>query len=98
MQCQGSSSELVREGRSRQQLGRYGASEFQLTRGTEPLPLSGDCLLILSKASKVAILGGAGGIGQPLSLLMKLNPRVTELAIYDVKGAPGQLDSVQERA
>lgn len=41
------------------------------------------------KASKVAILGGAGGIGQPLSLLMKLNPRVTELAIYDVKGAPG---------
>ncbi|KAL9129440.1 MAG: hypothetical protein Q9217_002114 [Psora testacea] len=41
------------------------------------------------QASKVAILGGGGGIGQPLSLLMKLNPRVTDLAIYDVKGAPG---------
>jgi malate dehydrogenase len=36
---------------------------------------------------KVAVLGGAGGIGQPLSLLVKLNPRVTELAIYDIDGA-----------
>ncbi|KAL8767576.1 MAG: hypothetical protein Q9194_005947 [Teloschistes cf. exilis] len=41
------------------------------------------------QATKVAVLGGAGGIGQPLSLLMKLNPRVTELALYDIKGAPG---------
>ena len=40
--------------------------------------------------SKVSILGAAGGIGQPLSLLMKLNPRVSELALYDIKGAPGQ--------
>ncbi|KAK4933368.1 Malate dehydrogenase, cytoplasmic [Elasticomyces elasticus] len=39
--------------------------------------------------SKVAVLGAAGGIGQPLSLLLKLNPRVTELALYDIKGAPG---------
>ncbi|KAL6719817.1 Malate dehydrogenase, cytoplasmic [Lecanora helva] len=41
------------------------------------------------QASKVSVLGGAGGIGQPLSLLMKLNPRVTELALYDIKGGPG---------
>ncbi|MCJ1339794.1 Malate dehydrogenase, cytoplasmic [Bachmanniomyces sp. S44760] len=41
------------------------------------------------QASKVTILGAAGGIGQPLSLLMKLNPRVTELALYDIKGGPG---------
>ncbi|GAB7354603.1 hypothetical protein MBLNU459_g5042t2 [Dothideomycetes sp. NU459] len=40
-------------------------------------------------ASKVAVLGAAGGIGQPLSLLLKLNPRVSELALYDIKGAPG---------
>ncbi|MCJ1431649.1 Malate dehydrogenase, cytoplasmic [Xylographa pallens] len=40
-------------------------------------------------ASKVCVLGAAGGIGQPLSLLMKLNPRVTELALYDIKGGPG---------
>ncbi|KAL6860765.1 Malate dehydrogenase, cytoplasmic [Amphichorda felina] len=39
--------------------------------------------------SKVAVLGASGGIGQPLSLLMKLNPRVTELALYDIRGGPG---------
>lgn len=47
----------------------------------------------LSSASaperKVAILGAAGGIGQPLSLLMKLNPLVSRLALYDVAGTPG---------
>jgi hypothetical protein len=31
----------------------------------------------------------AGGIGQPLSLLLKLNPIVTELSLYDVVNAPG---------
>jgi len=41
------------------------------------------------QASKVTVLGAAGGIGQPLSLLMKLNPRVTELALYDIRGGPG---------
>ncbi|RKF76161.1 Malate dehydrogenase, mitochondrial [Golovinomyces cichoracearum] len=39
--------------------------------------------------SKVAILGAAGGIGQPLSLLLKLNPLVTDLALYDIRLAPG---------
>ncbi|KAJ3192873.1 malate DEHYDROGENASE, NAD-dependent [Irineochytrium annulatum] len=38
---------------------------------------------------KVAILGAAGGIGQPLSLLMKANPLVTELALYDIVNTPG---------
>jgi len=33
---------------------------------------------------KCAVLGAAGGIGQPLSLLLKLNPRVTGLNCYDV--------------
>jgi len=33
---------------------------------------------------KVCVLGMAGGIGQPLSLLLKLNPRVTQLTGYDV--------------
>ncbi|KAE8354116.1 lactate/malate dehydrogenase [Aspergillus coremiiformis] len=42
-----------------------------------------------SQASKVAVLGAAGGIGQPLSLLLKLNPRVSELALYDIRGGPG---------
>jgi malate dehydrogenase len=38
---------------------------------------------------KVAVLGGAGGIGQPLSLLMKTSDKVSELAVYDVMNAPG---------
>ncbi|KAI7869979.1 malate dehydrogenase, NAD-dependent [Spinellus fusiger] len=39
--------------------------------------------------SKVAVLGAAGGIGQPLSLLLKENPHVTHLSLYDLKGTPG---------
>merc|ERR1712203_732233 len=31
-----------------------------------------------------SVLGAAGGIGQPLSLLMSINPRVTALTCYDV--------------
>ncbi|KAG2622384.1 hypothetical protein PVAP13_3NG266700 [Panicum virgatum] len=38
---------------------------------------------------KVAILGAAGGIGQPLALLMKMNPLVSVLHLYDVVNAPG---------
>jgi len=34
--------------------------------------------------TKVAVIGAAGGIGQPLSLLMKYNPLVTDLSLYDV--------------
>ncbi|EXJ95647.1 malate dehydrogenase, NAD-dependent [Capronia coronata CBS 617.96] len=41
------------------------------------------------QSSKVAVLGAAGGIGQPLSLLLKLNPRVSQLALYDIRLAPG---------
>eukprot|EP00457_Paulinella_chromatophora_P011900 gb/GEZN01012067.1/.p1 GENE.gb/GEZN01012067.1/~~gb/GEZN01012067.1/.p1 ORF type:complete len:347 (+),score=62.62 gb/GEZN01012067.1/:25-1065(+) len=33
---------------------------------------------------KVCVVGAAGGIGQPLSMLMKLDPRVTALNCYDV--------------
>lgn len=38
---------------------------------------------------KVSILGACGGIGQPLSLLMKLNNKVTNLSLYDLKNAKG---------
>ena len=38
---------------------------------------------------KVCVLGAAGGIGQPLSLLLKLSPEVTELSCYDIVGTPG---------
>lgn len=33
---------------------------------------------------KVAVVGAAGGIGQPLSLLLKTSPLVTELSLFDV--------------
>jgi len=36
------------------------------------------------KGFQVAVLGAAGGIGQPLSLLLKLNARVSKLHLYDV--------------
>ncbi|ODO08460.1 malate dehydrogenase, NAD-dependent [Cryptococcus wingfieldii CBS 7118] len=38
---------------------------------------------------QVAVLGAAGGIGQPMSLLLKSNPAVTGLRLYDIRGAPG---------
>lgn len=33
---------------------------------------------------KVAVMGAAGGIGQPLSMLMRCSPLVGELSLYDV--------------
>jgi len=38
---------------------------------------------------KVTVLGAAGGIGQSLSMLMKMSPNVSKLALYDVMGTPG---------
>lgn len=42
-----------------------------------------------SSAVKVAVLGAAGGIGQPLSMLCKLSENIDELSTYDVRGTPG---------
>jgi len=39
--------------------------------------------------TKVAVLGAGGGIGQPLSLLLKNDPLVSSLSLYDIRGAPG---------
>ncbi len=38
---------------------------------------------------KVAVLGAAGGIGQPLSMLLKMSPYISELSLYDVMNTPG---------
>jgi malate dehydrogenase len=40
-------------------------------------------------ARKVAVLGAAGGIGQPLGLLMKMSPLVSQLSLYDIANTPG---------
>lgn len=41
------------------------------------------------RPTKVALLGAAGGIGQPLGLLLKLNPLISHLALYDIVHTPG---------
>lgn len=38
---------------------------------------------------KVAVLGASGGIGQPLALLLKLDPLVSHLSLFDVVRTPG---------
>ncbi|KAJ9469204.1 Malate dehydrogenase 2 [Diplonema papillatum] len=38
---------------------------------------------------KVAVLGAAGGIGQPLSLLMKNSMLTSDLTLYDIVNTPG---------
>jgi len=38
---------------------------------------------------KVAILGASGGIGQPLSMLVSMNPDVASLRLYDIANTPG---------
>lgn len=35
------------------------------------------------------MLGAAGGIGQPLALLLKNDPNITSLSLYDIVGTPG---------
>lgn len=39
--------------------------------------------------ARVAVAGASGGIGQPLSLLLKQSPLVSELSLYDIVHAPG---------
>ncbi|KAK4321737.1 hypothetical protein Pmani_007477 [Petrolisthes manimaculis] len=38
---------------------------------------------------KVAVMGASGGIGQPLSMLLKNSPLVTQLSLYDIVHTPG---------
>lgn len=43
----------------------------------------------MSLISKIAVLGASGGIGQPLSLLLKASPAISHLALYDVANIAG---------
>ncbi|XLS73371.1 hypothetical protein HN51_030236 [Arachis hypogaea] len=38
---------------------------------------------------RVAVLGAAGGIGQPLALLIKMSPLVSDLHLYDIANVKG---------
>lgn len=62
----------------------------QLTRGGYAQRLSTAafaCKAAHPAQFKVCISGGAGGIGQPLTMLMAMNPSVKEVAIQDVSMA-----------
>ncbi|CAO2629968.1 Malate dehydrogenase, mitochondrial [Lemmus lemmus] len=51
--------------------------------------------------AKVAVLGASGGIGQPLSLLLKNSPLVSRLTLYDIAHTPGvaaDLSHIETRA
>lgn len=51
--------------------------------------------------NKVAVLGASGGIGQPLALLLKQSPLITELSLYDIVNTPGvaaDLSHIETRA
>lgn len=43
----------------------------------------------LQAQRRVAVMGASGGIGQPLSLLLKNSPLVTQLSLYDIVHTPG---------
>jgi hypothetical protein len=46
------------------------------------------------KKLKVGVVGAAGGIGQPLALLLKISPLVGELSLFDVAPfTPGVCDA-----
>ena len=45
--------------------------------------------MLKHSCKKICVIGGAGGIGQPLSLLLKMNPLVSRINIFDIVGAKG---------
>ncbi|KAK6473470.1 malate dehydrogenase [Huso huso] len=51
--------------------------------------------------ARVAVLGASGGIGQPLSLLLKNSPLVSQLSLFDIAHTPGvaaDLSHIETRA
>ena len=59
------------------------------------------CVSSPQTCSKVAVLGAAGGIGQPLALLLKQSPLISRLSLYDIVGTPGvaaDLSHIETRA
>merc|ERR1712064_251360 len=60
------------------------------SRFQKPVSALGRQLSTSSVAQRsVAVMGASGCIGQPLSMLLKLNPAVTKLALYDIVHTPG---------
>merc|ERR1712215_113368 len=60
------------------------------SRFQQPLAILGRQLSTsTTNNTAVAVMGASGGIGQPLSMLLKLNPAVTKLNLYDIVHTPG---------
>eukprot|EP00193_Tetraselmis_chui_P009689 CAMPEP_0177771448 /NCGR_PEP_ID=MMETSP0491_2-20121128/11597_1 /TAXON_ID=63592 /ORGANISM="Tetraselmis chuii, Strain PLY429" /LENGTH=372 /DNA_ID=CAMNT_0019288997 /DNA_START=84 /DNA_END=1202 /DNA_ORIENTATION=- len=68
---------------------RFGASTQGLVTAARPSYVRASRRGQVIECKKVAVLGAAGGIGQPLALLLKMNKLVTELSLYDIQGTPG---------
>lgn len=68
---------------------RFGASTRGLVAAARPSYARASRRGQVIECKKVAVLGAAGGIGQPLALLLKMNKLVTELSLYDIQGTPG---------
>lgn len=64
-------------------LPRFLRPTVNIAQGAKRLSTSTKC------DAKVAVMGASGGIGQPLSLLLKQSPLVTELSLYDIVNTPG---------
>ncbi|XP_020572787.1 malate dehydrogenase, chloroplastic [Phalaenopsis equestris] len=55
----------------------------------QPKQRSANQFLPQASTFKVAVLGAAGGIGQPLALLIKMSPLVSTLHLYDIANVKG---------
>lgn len=69
--------------------GKVSTSRAVLEARSRPVMVRAGRIAAVTECKKVAVLGAGGGIGQPLSLLLKMNRLVSELAIYDIANVKG---------
>ncbi|MEE6513719.1 hypothetical protein FKM82_021509 [Ascaphus truei] len=73
----------------------------RLARPAAARALSRELSTTAQNNARVAVLGASGGIGQPLSLLLKNSPLISNLALYDIAHTPGvaaDLSHIETRA
>lgn len=56
---------------------------------TYTLSLSCICARAVMCYAQVTVVGAAGGIGQPMSLLLKLSGKIEHLSLFDIVNTPG---------
>jgi len=67
-----------------------------LTKAVKVFGVGGRCFSSSCPSPKqVTVLGAGGGIGQPLSLLLRMNPLVSQLHLYDMANALGVATDLQ---